>query len=569
MAEEEEERIDSEQLKDDPKPSFAPTVNIISHYTLPIDYPESPSGDDDDDPDDERVETSISSETEVHDNQIKSLSSEECHSPKDCSAIPPSSNNELTLLQATAVANKEEVPGSEIQDTDNDSRGGAGSQSSPCMIKSTDISVVYCHSTTVITTVSTETHYSQALQPLSSSTPSSSSFSISSLVETKGSGPRTLNKPSSHDADPTISNDDTTIVPSITDVSDTQRVSEDEPSAAINAGSVVETGKGSFGDSEETSYPAVTEGDNWSEEHQADYIGDAVEEEVKLDENNEGLGMIADPPVIDQDNDIVETAEDNGDTGVEDKNEEPMEVVDEERQELVSATDKNDGQSVSHDIDQTKDISTDKGNAELPIETNEIRAEESLLQIETESSAVSNIVAPKVMVTEEKEDPCEATIEHLPESTTEATGMTGSFNKEVHSPPEEASEDISHVEKDSDTSLRETDVKDVLVQEVLKMEVVPCIKESEIKCCTEGNTVTIAKQTIDIMIISLELHESENEVTEGTSLQEEAMECSTELLEREDEIERNSLSIVTDPEEEMKEEQQLPITKGIPFLFLL
>ena len=595
MAEEEEERIDSEQLKDNIKPSFAPTVNIISHYTLPIDYPDSPS--DDDDPD----ETKISSKTEVHENQTKSLSPTECPSPKNCSIMPPSSsssNNEPTLLQNNAVNNKEEEAlESKVEDTDNDN--GTGSQAT--MIKSTDISVVYCHSTTVITTVSTETHYSQALEPLSLAPSSSSSLISSSCTETK-ENPSTLNKPvvmSNYDPEPTISSDDITpndditsnaIAASITDVSYTQRVLDDKllmtnkdetTDDAVDAGPVVETMKGSFGDNEETSYPEVTEGDNSSKEHNVDCIPDPIEEEVKLDETDEGLDVITNPSVIDQNNDIVETmvtSEDNG---------EPMEVVNEERQEEVSAAtleDKNDDQSSSHDIDQTKEISTDEANDVCPNETNEVTGKEissqteSIEEIQNESSAVSNIVAPneaEVMVVEDssssKEVLCEGTVENSSESTTEATeptAMTGSFDKEVHSPPEQASQAAAHVEKDRDTSHGETDVKDVLVQEeVLKMEVAPCIKESEIKCCNEGNTVTIAKQTIDIIIISLELDESENEVTEETNLQEEGMECSTELPEREDEKETKPVSMLIDPQEELKEEQhEPPTTKGILFL---
>ena len=181
--EEEEKDVVNQPPKDVTETSFTSTVNILSssHYTLPIDYPDSPSDDDNNGEKpihhspsiEEPLPVSTSSlrgpgippviQAHVSEELVSSVQEERHHSMSDVISSGPTSttptsdgSHEVTLNLKTS----ETCP------------AGPVCPQTSIMVSSEEMintSVAYCDSTTVMTTVSTGTRYSQGSYSIATS----------------------------------------------------------------------------------------------------------------------------------------------------------------------------------------------------------------------------------------------------------------------------------------------------------------------------------------------------------------------------------------------------------------
>lgn len=184
--EEEEKDVVNQPPKDVAETSFASTVNILSssHYTLPIDYPDSPSDDDNNGEKpihyspsiEEPLPVSTSSlhgpgippviQAHVSEELVSSVQGERHHSMSDVISSCPTSTTPTSDGSHGMTLN--------LKTSETCPEGPVCPQTS-IMVSSEEMinaSVAYCDSTTVMTTVSTRTHYSQG----SHSTATSSSY---------------------------------------------------------------------------------------------------------------------------------------------------------------------------------------------------------------------------------------------------------------------------------------------------------------------------------------------------------------------------------------------------------
>ena len=184
--EEGEKDVINHPPKDVTETSFASTVNILSssHYTLPIDYPDSPSDDDNNGEKpihhspsiEEPLPISTSSlhgpgtppviQAHVSEELVSSVQEERHHSMSDVISSCPTSTtptSDGSHEMALNLKTSETCPARPV------------CPQTSIMVSSEEMinaSVAYCDSTTVMTTVSTRTHYSQG----SHSTATSSSY---------------------------------------------------------------------------------------------------------------------------------------------------------------------------------------------------------------------------------------------------------------------------------------------------------------------------------------------------------------------------------------------------------